>query len=770
MVREKKNKIFNIEKLHELIDSASLPKYKNTSSYNDKNLESLLNRLSDEPSKSNKKVTSSNLIHTKSESLTPRVVVHKREDIQKKEERVIQIELGPKAITKQKEHAIVGFAPPREDLFAEESLYEIEKIAFLEEEPVEVKPTDISKKSEVQQEFIQVVSDWEHKEKHLPEWEPVTKETTEKEIVEVKKGKSIEMFLPEFERVDEKQSPLPSRSPEKESRIPSFEPVEFEAVREEKQQVERSEVRKKEKAELLRKKLEEKQAQQEAKEKEREAKRLAKEHEEKLRLERLELRKKEKAELLRKKLEEKQAQQEAKEKEREAKRLAKEHDEKLQLEQLEIQKEQREEQKRKDLEKKKAAAEAKEKDLEEQRLIKEREEKLRLERLELRKKEKEKQKPRKSEKEKKSVVTTLVDQKKSARGETTNVGAARIKQKQIRKKPLLAQKDEQPMVSGWETLSEETHKEDAGDIPTELKEPFAHETIELISKEKEREQKRLEKEQDEKKRLERLELKRKEKEELKRKKLQEKQRADLFALKKEDKEQRKQKNLEEKQAKQEAKEREREEERRAKAELKSKQHILALKELEWKTKKKEEQKLKELGRKKEKKRLSELGIIGTAKETGLRDERKKAEEQKYTMDLVKIAAEVKEQRKLKAFERKNQKERKKTEKEKQKLKAIEENKARKKMDLHLEEEIVKEKLSGQVERIDIFVGFDSIDQETANLLLKCGYTSIEKLREASVKELMKIGLKKKIAQMILAESGEFVEWEVYDADEHLEKI
>ena len=723
MVREKKNKIFNIEKLHELIDSASLPKYKNTSSYNDKNLESLLNRLSDEPSKSNKKVTSSNLIHTKSESLTPRVVVHKREDIQKKEERVIQIELGPKAITKQKEHAIVGFAPPREDLFAEESLYEIEKIAFLEEEPVEVKPTDISKKSEVQQEFIQVVSDWEHKEKHLPEWEPVTKETTEKEIVEVKKGKSIEMFLPEFERVDEKQSPLPSRSPEKESRIPSFEPVEFEAVREEKQQVERSEVRKKKKAELLRKKLEEK-----------------------------------------------QAQQEAKEKEREAKRLAKEHDEKLQLEQLEIQKEQREEQKRKDLEKKKAAAEAKEKDLEEQRLIKEREEKLRLERLELRKKEKEKQKPRKSEKEKKSVVTTLVDQKKSARGETTNVGAARIKQKQIRKKPLLAQKDEQPMVSGWETLSEETHKEDAGDIPTELKEPFAHETIELISKEKEREQKRLEKEQDEKKRLERLELKRKEKEELKRKKLQEKQRADLFALKKEDKEQRKQKNLEEKQAKQEAKEREREEERRAKAELKSKQHILALKELEWKTKKKEEQKLKELGRKKEKKRLSELGIIGTAKETGLRDERKKAEEQKYTMDLVKIAAEVKEQRKLKAFERKNQKERKKTEKEKQKLKAIEENKARKKMDLHLEEEIVKEKLSGQVERIDIFVGFDSIDQETANLLLKCGYTSIEKLREASVKELMKIGLKKKIAQMILAESGEFVEWEVYDADEHLEKI
>ncbi len=69
MVREKKNKIYNIEKLHELIDSASLPKNKNTSSYNDKNLDSLLNRLSDEPSKSNKKVTSSNLIHTKIQNL-----------------------------------------------------------------------------------------------------------------------------------------------------------------------------------------------------------------------------------------------------------------------------------------------------------------------------------------------------------------------------------------------------------------------------------------------------------------------------------------------------------------------------------------------------------------------------------------------------------------------------------------------------------------------------------------------------------------------------
>ena len=181
---------------------------------------------------------------------------------------------------------------------------------------------------------------------------------------------------------------------------------------------------------------------------------------------------------------------------------------------------------------------------------------------------------------------------------------------------------------------------------------------------------------------------------------------------------------------------------------------------------KEEQKLKELEQKKEKKRLSELDSIGTAEETGLGDKRKKAEEPKQMNDVVRIAAETKERRKLKPFERKREKERKKTEKEKRKLKAIEEKKARKKMDLHLEKEVIKKKLSGQVQRIDIFVGFDCIDQETADLLLKSGYTSVEKLREASVKDLLKIGLKKKIAQMILAESEEFVEWEVYDADEY----
>lgn len=228
-------------------------------------------------------------------------------------------------------------------------------------------------------------------------------------------------------------------------------------------------------------------------------------------------------------------------------------------------------------------------------------------------------------------------------------------------------------------------KEKAELLHKKLKEKQARQQ----AKEKEQEAKRLAKEHEEKLRLERLELRKKEKTELLHKK------------------------LEEKQARQEAKEREREEERREKVEL--------------------------------------------------IDERKKAEDQKK--NVINIAAEVKEQRILKVFNRKMQKERK-TEKEDQKFKAIDEKKVRKKMEFQLEEGVIKENLSDQVERVDIFVGFDSIDQETADLLLKSGYTSIEKLREASVKDLMKIGLKKKTAQMTLAESVKYVEWEVYDADEY----
>jgi hypothetical protein len=112
------------------------------------------------------------------------------------------------------------------------------------------------------------------------------------------------------------------------------------------------------------------------------------------------------------------------------------------------------------------------------------------------------------------------------------------------------------------------------------------------------------------------------------------------------------------------------------------------------------------------------------------------------------------------------KEMKKNEKEEQKFKMKEEMNARKKMAVHIQEEIIKGKISGQKERSDAFVAFDGIDEETAIYLFENGYNTVEKLRQTTVKDLMKIGLRKKIAQRIVAECEEFVEWDVYDADEY----
>jgi hypothetical protein len=228
----------------------------------------------------------------------------------------------------------------------------------------------------------------------------------------------------------------------------------------------------------------------------------------------------------------------------------------------------------------------------------------------------------------------------------------------------------------------------------------------------------------------------------------------------------KQKMSDEKLLKRQAKEKERETKRRLKKEDEAEKQTLALKELDVKEKEKKEQKQKQSEEKNDRENISKLSF-GKTKGTKLIDERKQAEQQKYTMDLVRIAAEEKELRKTKSFERKMQKEQKKREKEEQKYKMKEEEKAKKKMDIHMKEEIIKEKMNNPiVERNDPFVAFDSIDQETAGILSNSGYSSLEKLRQATVKDLVKTGLKKKNAQRIIAECAEFVEWQVFDSIEH----
>jgi hypothetical protein len=843
MVRERKSKKYDIEKIHELIDSASLPKKRKNSSFDEKTLETLRKRLSDEPVKTKKKMIPPDFSESKSESLTPRVIVHKRVDVKKKEEKVIQIELGPKTEEKQKGPSNENIIPLTEDLFANEALYEVEKIA--EDDSQQEQPIKASEKFVIQKEFTPDVSVQEQPGNHLPEWEPVAPDTAEKETADQKDEKRAEMLLPEFERIEEKQTPVPPRVSEDEHKIPSFEPVEIEVAREEKPKVDRSEERKKKKEEKRQKKGEAKQARQEAKEQERAAVRLAKEHDEKIqaeygelqkkqeeeqrlkdeekkkaaadarekdqeeqrllkeqkekqRLERVALKKKEIEEKRQKKGEAKQARQEAKEQERAAVRLAKEHDEKIQAEYGELQKKQEEEQRLKDEEKKKAAADAREKDQEEQRLLKEREQKLRIERLNLKKKEKEEQKQRKLEKKKVAVAASVV-QKKSVPQKTSNGEGIRMELGEIQDMPLPPQKEERPLGSEGESPEEIIHtkvsvisekpKEQEREKQRLLKEQKEKQRLERVAlkkkekeekrhkkgeekqarkqaKEQEREEQRLLIEQKEKVQLERVELKKKEKEDHKRKQLEEKQHGEQFEPEEKNTEELKPRKLQKKQEQLEAKEKQRQEKKEAKAKEQNKQFMIAFKEHELRMKSKEEQKQKRLEMKMEKERLSEL-VVGKATVPKVDNGQKKAEEQQLKKEAEKFTAkDAKEQRKLKAVEHKMQKEQKKKEKEIQKLKATEGKKAQKKRDLHFEEEIIKEKLAGTEERIDVYDGFDSIDKETESLLYKNGYTSLEKLREATVKDLIKIGIKKKTAQNIIAESGEFVEWEVHDADEH----
>jgi hypothetical protein len=135
-----------------------------------------------------------------------------------------------------------------------------------------------------------------------------------------------------------------------------------------------------------------------------------------------------------------------------------------------------------------------------------------------------------------------------------------------------------------------------------------------------------------------------------------------------------------------------------------------------------------------------------------------------------IAQETEERRRLKEIEQDLQKEKEIKEKEARKVKLLEEEKAKKKMEARFEEERLRQQHHKEDRQIDVFDGFDSIDQATALVLFNHGYTTVEKLLSASLEDLIKIGIKKKIAYLICAETKEFVEWKVLDAKEQPESV
>ena len=239
MTQDKKPKKNGIEKLRMILDSPSDPKVRKIVAKHEKNLESIRERLSGKPSKTKMKHTTSDLLK-KSDSLEPRVAIHE------KEEEVVPSEIESHIPEQQKEESKDDDAD-LQDLFDAEDLYEVEKVDVPEPEFLEVKPKEMEKvfeKTPVEteeplptpiQDEKEPTKEVHEKEEELPEWEPV-EETKPKEIeetVEEKEEQTPKEFL-EVTTVDEKTMPQDSAG-ETEEEIPTWEPIELEETRAEKE-------------------------------------------------------------------------------------------------------------------------------------------------------------------------------------------------------------------------------------------------------------------------------------------------------------------------------------------------------------------------------------------------------------------------------------------------------------------------------------------------------------------------------------------------------
>ena len=345
MTQDKKPKKNDIEKLRMILDSPSDPKVRKIVAKHEKNLKSIRERLSGESSKTKMKYTTSDLLK-KSDSLEPRVVIH--------EEEVVPSEIESHIPEQQKEESKDDDAD-LQDLFDAEDLYEVEKVDVPEPEFLEVKPKEMEKIFEktpaeteeplptLLQEEKEPTKEVHEKEEELPEWEPV-EETKPKEIeepVEEKEGQTPKEFL-EVKTVDEKTMPQDSVG-ETEEEIPTWEPIELEETRAEKE-ISSEVIEEKPADETLEGVSEQKEGEQEITVKETKAELKRKEKE---------LKKRRKEEQKLKQLEEKKAKREAKQQEREERKSEREKEKSLRMREYEQKKKQKEEEKQKKLEPKK---------------------------------------------------------------------------------------------------------------------------------------------------------------------------------------------------------------------------------------------------------------------------------------------------------------------------------------------------------------------------------------------------------------------------------
>jgi hypothetical protein len=135
MTQDKKSKKNDIDKLRMILDSPSDPKVKKLVDKHEKHLESIRNRLSEEPFETQKSYSTSDFIK-KSDSLEPHVVIHRKEE----ETHFTPIE----SESYHKEHD-GEYDEDLKDLIDVEGFFEVEKVVFVEPEFLEVTPKEKEK-------------------------------------------------------------------------------------------------------------------------------------------------------------------------------------------------------------------------------------------------------------------------------------------------------------------------------------------------------------------------------------------------------------------------------------------------------------------------------------------------------------------------------------------------------------------------------------------------------------------------------------------------
>ena len=242
MVRERKSKDNDLEKLRLILDNPSDPKIKEIAAKHENSLESIRERLSEESSNDVMKhsISTDNKGYDR---LEPTAVVHE------KEEKVVESEIE-QTNTEQSQKETEKTDDTLEN-YNNEELFEVEHLEISESkdtddspsktEFVEVKTKDIEeifeKSSQLDQQASTPESQTEkqqtnavHKEEELPEWEPIGQEGVDESDTNVQKQKVSKSS--ENKPIDQKKDDLLVSTPKESDNDKEF--VAFEPVEEEK--------------------------------------------------------------------------------------------------------------------------------------------------------------------------------------------------------------------------------------------------------------------------------------------------------------------------------------------------------------------------------------------------------------------------------------------------------------------------------------------------------------------------------------------------------